>query len=250
MSSQLLSSSDKSFWHGYLGFYEQHLPKTVAGSILEFGVFKGNSIRWLLQTFPNAKIVGADILQIQPEWPTHENVEYRQVDQADEQAVSALVRGIDDLELIIEDGSHFPSHQSICLKHGIDALLPGGTYVLEDVHTSHPAHDQYRQEFGDQLGQTSLSVLLGLEHVRRLGEMPSEDQFLALAAGTHFSLDDVRRLHAQIETISFYRRATLPTSCWRCGSTSFNYHALKCECGVDLLSEADSMTIVIKKRLV
>lgn len=248
MASELLSSSDKSFWHGYLDFYELHLPKSVKGTILEFGVFKGNSIRWLLNEFPDSKIAGADILPLQPEWPLDARVEYHELDQANESAVSALVHRFSDLELIIEDGSHFPSHQSICLRHGFDALRPGGTYVLEDVHTSHPAHNQYRQEFGDQRGQTSFSVLLGIDHLRRLGVAPDNDRLRALAAGTHFTIDDVRRLHAQIESIAFYRRATLPTSCWRCGSTNFNYHTLKCECGVDLMSEADSMTIVIKKR--
>ena len=52
----LLSHSDKSFWHGYLSFYESHLPRNIEGLIVEFGVFKGNSIRWLSQKYPEAKI--------------------------------------------------------------------------------------------------------------------------------------------------------------------------------------------------
>lgn len=247
--SPLLAASDKSFWHGFAKFYEKHFPESVDGSILEFGVFKGNSIRWLLARFPNAKIVGADILPVQPEWPIDERVTYVELDQADEGQIDSLVRSIDRVRMIIEDGSHVPRHQSNCLKHGLLALQPGGIYVLEDIHTSHPAHSQYRDEFGPAHAQTALSVLLGIEQLKRQGNAPTEAQLNALAAGDHFSLLDVETLVEQIDQISVFKRATLPDSCWRCGSSTFDYHAFKCECGVDLMSEADSMTIVIRKSL-
>jgi hypothetical protein len=248
LASDLLSTSDKSFWHGYLDFYDKLLPKVIDGAILEFGVFKGYSIRWLLESFPAARVFGADILPVQPEWPLDPRVTYAKVDQADENAVRELVSSIANLDLIIEDGSHFPRHQSICLKHGLAALRPGGVYVLEDIHTSHPAHQLYRQEFGSRRGQTAYSVLLGIDHMRRIHADAEDERFRSLGRGSHFSYDDVRALAEQIQSIAFYRRATLPTSCWNCGSTRFSYHDLKCECGWNLLDEADSMTIVIKKR--
>lgn len=158
------------------------------------------------------------------------------------------MNGFDDLDMVTEDASHVPSHQSICLKHGRNALRSGGTYVLEDVHTSHPSHDQYRQEFGERRGQTALSVLLGIAHMRRIGVGVDDDRLLALARGSHFNLKGLRSLFAQIDVISLYRRATVPTSCWNCGSTRFDYHEMKCVCGIDLFAEADSITIVIKKR--
>lgn len=246
--SPLLATSDKSFWHAYTGFYEKHFPEEVRGSILEFGVFKGNSIRWLLAEFPDSRIYGADILPLQPEWPIDDRVTYVEMDQGDEVQISEVLKRVDRLQLIVEDGSHVPLHQSNCLKHGLSALAPGGIYVLEDIHTSHPAHSQYKDEFGDRRGQTSLSVLLGVEHLLRQGKTPTPAQIDALAAGDHFNSDEVRQLFDQIGSIDFYKRTTLPTSCWRCGSSRFDYHAFKCECGVDLMSEADSMTIVIKKR--
>ncbi|MBB3179814.1 hypothetical protein [Variovorax sp. Sphag1AA] len=246
--SPLLATSDKSFWHGYTGFYARHFPKEIKGSILEFGVFKGNSIRWLLTEFPNATIFGADILPVQPEWPIDARVTYIEVDQGHEAQVAELVQNIDHLELIIEDGSHVPLHQSTCLKHGMSALMPGGTYVLEDIHTSHPAHSQYKDEFGNTLGQTSLSVLLGVEHLLRRNQPATTREIDALANGSHFSVADVSQLLAQIGSIEVYKRTTMPSSCWRCGSTAFDYHRFKCECGVDLMHEADSMTIVVKKR--
>ncbi|MGJ7494382.1 hypothetical protein ACSFA8_04840 [Variovorax sp. RT4R15] len=134
--SPLLATSDKSFWHGFTSFYDKHFPERVDGAIIEFGVFKGNSIRWLLTQFPDARIFGADILPTQPEWPIDPRVIYVELDQGRDEQVAALVNGVDRLQLIIEDGSHIPRHQSNCLKHGLSALQPGGMYVRGDPDNS------------------------------------------------------------------------------------------------------------------
>jgi hypothetical protein len=66
-SSQETILSDKIFWHGYIPFYETFFEGRAFERIAEFGVYKGRSIRWLLQRFPDASIHGADILPIQAE---------------------------------------------------------------------------------------------------------------------------------------------------------------------------------------
>ncbi|EJL67881.1 hypothetical protein PMI12_05501 [Variovorax sp. CF313] len=243
-----LEQTDKSFWHGFTNFYDTHLPHRIEGKILEFGVFKGNSIRWLLAKFPDAVIHGADILPAQPEWPLDSRVTYHEVDQEEEEQVKSLLEKIGQgLRLLIEDGSHFPRHQSRCLRLGLGALEPGGTYVLEDIQTSHPAHSQYADEFGSAVEQTSLSVLLAFEHLKRRGEALSPSRLAMLGRGSHFTASDIEKLFAQITSIDVYKRATLPSKCWKCGSSNFDYHSYRCECGVDLMNEADSMTVVIKK---
>ena len=117
--------------------------------MVEFGVFKGNSIRWLPRRYPAARIVGADILPVQPEWPIDPRVEYALVDPLRDDEVEALLNRLPPPALIIEDGSHIPSHQ---------------------------------------------------------------------------------------------------WRCFRCGSDTFDYHHYKCLCGEPVLAEADSMTIVVRKR--
>lgn len=262
-----LDQSDKSYWHGYLDFYRSHLPLQIRGLIVEIGVFKGNSIKWLLQTYPQAQIIGVDILPVQPEWPQDGRVAYRKLDQGREDQLRDFFDGIRAPELIIEDGSHVPLHQSRCLRHGFDKLTPGGIYILEDIHTSHPAHSLYQEEFrvrsdvswlarmfpflkAVRVGhQTSLTLLLALEQIIRTGRTNLSDVERAqLSAGTHFSEAEVLRLHAQMQAIFFYKRATLPSACYACGSTRFDYHRLRCACGVDLLGEADSMSVLIKKK--
>ena len=267
LKSPLDESSDKSFWHGYTAFYEGLLPADIDGLIIEFGVFKGNSVRWLLARYPRARIVGVDILPVQAEWPVDPRVEYRQADQGSEDQMAALLADLPPPQLIIEDGSHVPAHQARCLRLGMDRLLPGGLYILEDAHTSLPSHALYRQELvnsskgkpGQALHNllqrnavprhaTALSLLLGLEHVRRLSDEAARQRALeALDIGGHFDRQAIERLHRCIASIRVYRRSTLPLRCYRCGSEAFDYHAYRCRCGVELYAEADSMSVAIVK---
>ena len=113
MSNVLLTESDKQYWHRYIPLYVEELSKMKeCGRILEFGVFKGDSIRWLQNSYPSAQIYACDILPIQPEWPVSELVKYFYVDQASPAMISSMFAMIgDDLDLIIEDGSHMPEHR-------------------------------------------------------------------------------------------------------------------------------------------
>lgn len=253
--SPLLQESDKSFWHGYTDFYRQHLPRVVDGGIVEFGVFHGNSIRWLMEQYPQARITGVDILPTQPDWPVDRRVEYRRVDQSSDPQVTDLFRSIERPSLIIEDGSHIPSHQARCLRLGLPQLQPGGTYVLEDIHTAHPAHDLYQEEctragFGrpQQNRPTVLSLLLCLEHLLRVGETFGPSQIQQFATQDFMGAQDLLDIAQRIQRIHLYRRSTLPTRCYACASTDFDYTSYRCRCGADLMKVADSMTAVIQVR--
>lgn len=248
-SSPLMAASDKAFWHAYVDFYARHFPQDVDGLVVEFGVLNGNSIRWLSERFPSAQLVGVDILDVQPTWPQGERIRYARVDQDNEAQVAAFFAGIAAPRLIIEDGSHFPRHQSRCLRLGLAKLASGGLYVLEDIHTSHPEHSLFKAEFGAvDRAQTSLHVLLAFEHAKRLGLPALSDTQLQRLAGGHFSAEQLQALYAAVDTVHVYKRATLPTQCWRCGSTDFDYLSWHCACGVPLLGNADSMSIVLKKK--
>jgi hypothetical protein len=75
------SLSDKFYWHGYIPFYENFFSQRKFLNIAEFGVFKGNSIRWLLERFPESSIYGADILTLQREWPVDPRFHFSQLNQ-------------------------------------------------------------------------------------------------------------------------------------------------------------------------
>ncbi len=279
-STNLLMGSDKQYWHRYLPLYEKELNSLIkVDRILEFGVFKGESIRWLNNKFPEAKIFASDILPIQPEWPISPKIEYLFVDQDDNESIGNLFNIIGEkLDLIIEDGSHFPEHQKNCLIQGVNHINSGGVYILEDLHTSHPEHSFYRKQalkyktpnnilfriinilpFGGQIinfiknkflinGEfiSALNLLLCLEHLKFADKQLDENILKQFSQNSLFSSDEVVYLYEKISEIRIYKRSTLPRKCFNCDSDDFQYLTLKCECGAELYSNCDSMAAIIR----
>lgn len=247
MTTPLDRSSDKIFWHGFVDFYETHLRDRPIRSIAEFGVFKGNSVRWMLDRFPEAQVTGIDILPEQPEWPKDPRVTYHRLDQDDRAGVRDFFAG-KSFDLIIEDGSHRPHHQAHCLVETIGSVSPGGIYILEDIHTSMPQHALYRRKFG-RWGKTgtALSTLLALDHLRRIGQPLTADRAAAIAADSLFRPEEISALDRHIAAIHLYRRTRLPDACYACGATEFDYARFRCTCGVEIFACADSMSFVIER---
>ena len=245
----LLDTSDKVFWHNFVQFYETWFQGRSFSNIAEIGLFKGNSMRWLLQRFPSAELYGADIMPVQPEWPVDPRFHFSQLDQSDIPKLKAFLQQ-QAFDLIIEDGSHFPQHQALALILGIQALKPGGLYILEDIHTSHPEHAMAQalvQQSGKPHVGTAMSVLLAIDHYKRIGVEVDEAKAAAIARDSIINEIDVLFLAKRIGRISLYKRTNLPDYCYSCGATDFDFSAYKCRCGIDVFSDADSMSFVIEK---
>jgi hypothetical protein len=245
MNTELLMESDKQYWHRYIPVYVEELSKMKqCERILEFGVFKGDSIRWLQNSYPSAQIFGCDILPVQPGWPTSEHIKYFYVDQALPASVNSIFGAIgEDLDLIIEDGSHIPEHQRNCLVEGIKHLKPQGVYILEDIHTSHPEHPYYNKIGVNYVGP--LHLLLFIEHFKALGKSLDKNILEKFSSNSLFNPEQVEFIFNKISQIRIYKRATLPLKCYACGSSDFEYNTMKCKCGVYLYSGSDSMTAII-----
>ena len=245
-------NSDKHYWHGFAGFYEANLPESLDGEIIEIGILNGDSVRWLADKYPTAKIVGADIQTANSRWPQGDNFSYEWLDQSDPRSVAAVFKKHPGPALILEDGSHQPAHQSLCLKLGLRALRPGGIYILEDIHTSFPQHPMYHEEFNKQgkngKQQTALTVLLAFEHIKRLGRHElGPDEALQLGIGEHFNEKEVRDMFAWVDKVIFYKRPHLPERCY-CGSSDYDYHNMRCSCGKWLMLQAESVSAMIFKK--
>ncbi len=253
MNDTLTTGSDKQYWHRYVPFYEVELAKLKqCNTILEYGIFKGDSVRWLREEYPTAEIFAGDILPLQPEWPIGDKITYFEIDQGKMDTIQSMFLSIGKkLDLIIEDGSHLPQHQKNCLVESVKHMSPGGVYILEDLHTSHPEHGYYKKEGENYFGP--LHLLLFLEHyksnARELDLSALSDIFkksmFSKTKKTLFSEEEVIDLFDRISEIKIYKRTTLPHKCFACGSIDFQYHLLKCKCGAAIYSNSDSMTAVI-----
>ncbi len=240
--------SDKIFWHRFTETYDRALARLGnAQDILEFGVLDGDSIRWLMRRFPDARIVGVDISPPKDRWPTGDRIEYARLDQGDRAAVRSLFEKLDRrFDLIVEDGSHIPQHQATCLLEAMPHLRSSGLYFLEDIHSSHPDN----ADFGRYMSPPSpnaLHVLLAFEHLKATAQPLTAGIASNLSAPGYFSPDQVTSLFADISQVEIYRRSALPLRCYQCGSETFNYRQMLCRCGVDLYRKPDSMTCIIEK---
>ena len=145
----LRHGTDKStIYHDYLPFYEarlQHLrPERFV--LVEVGVFHGASLRTWSEYFPHATVVGLDVLE---GCRCHEagNRHVRIGDASQAEVARAVVAEFGRPLVVIDDGSHLWNQQIATLQHFWPQVLPGGIFIMEDIHTSFPDHqDAYHGE--------------------------------------------------------------------------------------------------------
>jgi hypothetical protein len=247
-----ITQSDKFFWHGYVPFYEQFFLNREFLKIAEFGVFKGDSIRWLLERFPLSTVHGADILDYQTSWPVDPRFHFTQLDQSNRSEIKSFLNK-ENFELIIEDGSHIPEHQVNCLIEGLPKLKNGGIYILEDIQTSlphHPIHQEKKRLFKKAkpvIKGNALSVLLAIDHYRKINHSITLEIAREISKNSLISTEEVAELNNIIKSIHLYKRTRLPDYCHACKSKNFDFSSYKCLCGQSIFSDADSMSFVIIK---
>jgi hypothetical protein len=115
--------------HGYMDFYEKHLPKSPK-KILEIGVKEGRSIRTWLKYFPEVVVHGLDLFKEFPVPFQDERVKWYEGSQTDQYILEQLRR--ENFDCIIEDASHDCRKHWITLFGLIDSC---GQYYIEDLHT-------------------------------------------------------------------------------------------------------------------
>lgn len=112
--------------HGYIPFYEKHLPPNPM-RLLEIGVLDGASIRMWQKRFPQTEIHGLDLFQANP-IPNIPGVVWHTGNQCDHLLLDKL-RSL-NFDIIIDDGSHNSRDQMITFF----GLFNGKQYYIEDLH--------------------------------------------------------------------------------------------------------------------
>lgn len=142
---------------GYTKIYEEIFGHLVTEKIalLEIGVYKGASLRMWQDWMPNASIYGLDH---HPPQGLPSGIVIFTGDQGDPRFLALVRLEGPPFNIIIDDGSHKTSDH-IASFHGlIDRLLPGGFYVVEDLHAA-PDSVPWLKDQGFEFPSPSLAVL-------------------------------------------------------------------------------------------
>ena len=127
------SGSDKIYHHGYHRFYDKYIKRDVT-KLLEIGIEQGHSVNLWLEYCPAATIYGLDI---KTEF-FNDRVKIYKGDQSKDEDLQALIQNVgNDLDVILDDGSHIPEHQLFSFNKLFPYVKPGGVYIIEDIETSY-----------------------------------------------------------------------------------------------------------------
>jgi hypothetical protein len=135
--------TDKGGGHGYMEVYSHFLRpyKFRPVRLLEIGVGGrgptdgGASLRMWKDYFPFGKIYALDLFdKSQLEEP---RIRIFRGDQSDPEALKDVTDESGNLDIIIDDGSHYNDHVIRTFELLFPYLKRGGLYFVEDVHTSY-----------------------------------------------------------------------------------------------------------------
>ena len=130
--------TDKAGQRELLHVYEEYFERlrTTDIVLVEIGVLGGASLRMWREYFPRGQIFGIDV---DPETEAHtdERITVLIGSQSDQRFLDAVVERTGRPDIILDDGSHLARDQITTLLHLWRHVKPGGTYVVEDLHTSY-----------------------------------------------------------------------------------------------------------------
>jgi len=120
------------FEHGYCPHYEVHLNELWLTkqpmSLLEIGIFHGDSLRMWQEWLPKADIYGIDIdpVYVAEVGPGISAAVY------DAKCTEPWPFLVHEFDVIIDDGSHLAQDILAAVRHLWEKVKPGGWYIIED----------------------------------------------------------------------------------------------------------------------
>lgn len=126
-------------WVHYFDVYHRHFERFRGKPvvIVEFGIQFGGSLQmWRRYFGRRARLYGVDID------PRCRRSEGRRTkifigDQEDREFLRSLVAETGPIDIVIEDGGHFPGQQIATFEELYPHVKPDGVFLIEDVHTSY-----------------------------------------------------------------------------------------------------------------
>lgn len=134
--------TDKSWYHLFTVLYGSYFDIIRDNDIrmLEIGILAGSSLMMWNEYFTNLTYFGVDLADY-----SQYNTEKVKTIIANQESINELRDLPKELDIILDDGGHTMLQQQFTLKTlFIEHLKSGGTYIIEDLHTSeeyyYPTH--------------------------------------------------------------------------------------------------------------
>lgn len=124
--------------HGYTEMYEEYIPSEGQFTLLEIGVWKGDSLKMWREYNPQLIIHGVDI------HPLIDKVEGANIhigSQSDYSFITQLVMKTSP-DFVIDDGSHRYSDIMSTFMFVYPLLKKGAYYFIEDLHASYAEREK------------------------------------------------------------------------------------------------------------
>ena len=142
--------TDKAGQRQLLHVYEELFKplRTTELVLVEIGVLGGASLRMWREYFPRAQIFGIDV---DPEAAAHadDRITVLIGSQSDTRFLDTVLEQTGRPDIVLDDGSHHARAQITTLLHLWRHVRPGGSYVVEDLHTSYmPVYNMRWREPG------------------------------------------------------------------------------------------------------
>lgn len=143
----------------YFDIYQRHLGRFVGSpvQVVEVGVFGGGSLElWATYFGPQCHVHGIDI---RPECRryTRQNITVHTGDQGDRRFWADFKRTVGPVDILIDDGSHYPEHQIVTLEEMLPYLRPGGVFICEDIRGVENAFAAYAGDLARHLNYVHLT---------------------------------------------------------------------------------------------
>jgi hypothetical protein len=130
----------KESQHNYIKMYEEMLNIFPVTSLLEIGLGMGSSLKMWREYLPNARLYCVeefgDENKIKWGGAKGSDIDRLIIYPGSSDAENTWVPVPDNLDVIIDDGSHEPVIQIKSFALGFPHLRSGGLYFIEDTHSS------------------------------------------------------------------------------------------------------------------
>ncbi len=126
-------------WHHYLPLYDRYFSRYRGTKVkfLEIGVNNGGSLQmWRRYLGDDAVLCGIDINPDCAQYDGQSGM-VRIGSQDDPEFLAKVVEEMGGVDVVLDDGSHRMPHIETSLRVLFPLLTQGGTYMIEDLHTSY-----------------------------------------------------------------------------------------------------------------